>query len=518
MLKRLSLKDFGIIPAADLHFRPGFNVLSGETGAGKSMILDGLLALMGTRVDAKIIRQQAEEALLRAEFSDGLALERRIRPRHSTIFWQEQRMAQQDVQLLMQERLCLYSQHHHHALLRPEEQRQRLDRYARLDLSALRQAWQQWKQAEQAYQQWQAQQAQWQAQQELWRYQLQELEQLAPQPGEFEALSQEQERLSQDEALLQQGAALQQRLEQLSENGKQVYKQAQHFPELAELCEQAWIHHQEALLSLNKRLYTMQHDPQRLQEVEQRMSALHQLARKHRCPPEDLARFWQNLQQHVQQQQHQDGEALAQALEAAEALYHQEAAQITAQRQHFAPLLAQDMLAIVQELGMNRAQIHVSITPSTASAYGSDQVQFLVSFNQGQALQHLQQVASGGELSRFSLALEVASLGEQPVATMIFDEVDTGIGGEVAHSVGRLLKRLGEKQQVICITHLAQVACYAQHHWAIEKEHREHETISTVRLLHEEERVQELARMLGSAQADKSLQWAASLLNEANQE
>ena len=273
----------------------------------------------------------------------------------------------------------------------------------------------------------------------------------------------------------------------------------------------------EASDALGKQLNKIEHDPEALAETEARMSALHALARKHHIDPDQLPTHWQKLAAEHQTlaQKNQSGSELEAACQTAEADYHAKAAALSAARQKAAPALARDVEQWIRQLGMEKATFAIEVQPAARpAAHGSDDITYTLCANPGQTLQPLAKVASGGELSRVSLAIEVACLDETPTPppTIIFDEIDTGIGGEVADTIGRLLHTLGQSRQVLCITHLPQVAAYADAHYRIEKHSDGKQTQTRVTALDDEARISEIARMLGSADSDTSREHARAML------
>lgn len=519
MMKRLTVENFAIIQRCTVDFQGGLNVISGETGAGKSILLDSLNFLMGARGGLNFIRQGENEALLRLEFHDKTTVERQLKAKGSKILANGKTIKINELEDLTAGRIHIYGQAQNQQLMKPEQQRQRLDYYAKLDGQALRTAYQNWQTAQQKLKQWQEKRAQTLSQQDFLSYQLQELERLAPKKGEFQELGDLQTELSSADGILQKSASLQSLCEQLLNQAQSAFKTAQQlnhmsnkFNDFKELSEQVWIHQKEALSALNRAVGQIDHDPQRLHEIEERLSALLELARKHRCRPEDLPEIWDDLKARLEALSAENDTELQRAVQETEQIYQTLAQEYGAIRQKYAPQLAEEIQSSLQQLGMKHAKFQIQLDNAPPSASGIDSVLFLLAPNSGQDYQALHKIASGGELSRVSLALEVACLKQNPVGTIIFDEVDTGIGGEIAHSIGKLLKELGKNQQVICITHLAQVACWADHHLAIEKIQTETETLTTIQALSPAQRIIEIARMLGNPNDENSQNLAKKLL------
>ena len=424
----------------------------------------------------------------------------------------------------------IHGQHHNQALLKNDEQRRRLDRYAghRELLAACADAYRHWQQLEKDHAAWQTARTSDEERLALLAYQLDEIEQLAPQEDEFDELAAKQTLLASADQILASGSRLAEQLSDGEHNLQSALRHAQreaehlaaihdNYRETAELLEQSAVYLSEASDSLAKQLGKIEHDPEALAETEARMSALHALARKHHIDPGQLPAHWQTLaaEHEALSQKNQSGSALEAACRAAEADYHTKAAALSTARQKAAPALARDVEQWIHQLGMEKATFAIDVQPAARpAAHGNDDITYTLCANPGQTLQPLAKVASGGELSRVSLAIEVACLDETPTPppTIIFDEIDTGIGGEIADTVGRLLHTLGQNRQVLCITHLPQVAAYADAHYRIEKHSDNHATQTRVTALDDEARITEIARMLGSAASDTSRDHARTML------
>lgn len=551
MLDTLSIKQFAIIEHSEIRFQSGFNVLSGETGAGKSILIDAISLLLGQRADASMIRNGAEKADIHAAFShipDTLIqtltenelideetpqqalIRRTIRDKGSKSFINAQAVTAALLKTLSEQLVSIHGQHANQALLHNPEQRRRLDRFGKLDSQTehVRQTYHTWKQAEKTWQDWQNSRDNLNERLELISYQLQEFEQIAPQNEEFSELSERHSLLAAADQILHKGAQLSDALHENDHSAtallRQLAQQADNlaalhpqFQESAELLNQAYIYAEEAADALTRQLSKIEHDPEQLAQIDERMSALHSLARKHRIETEQLGSHWASLQTEHQELsgKHDSGEHLATAMQAAEKAYYQAAKKLSESRQQAAENLANETLQWIRQLGMEKAQFAVEISQSEKpSAHGIDDINFLLCANPGQSLQPLAKVASGGELSRISLAIEVACLDDNAVPhTLIFDEIDAGIGGEVADTVGKLLAKLSQTRQVLCITHLPQVAAYAAHHFRIEKISDDHSTQTRVIPLDKAARITEIARMLGSADSQTSRQHAEMMLS-----
>ena len=552
MLETLSIERFAIIERAEIRFQGGFTVLSGETGAGKSILIDALSLLMGTRADPGMIRHGAEKADLNARFShlpralverladdeladeeipDTCLIRRTVREKGGKVFVNAHPLTAAHLRELCAYLVNIHGQHANQALMKSGEQRDRVDRFGKLEklLAAVARSYHNWQRKLRRERQWREERDAGAERLALIGYQLDEFDRIAPQENEFATLSQAQRLLAASGEILDKGGQLKAWLHESDPSlGEQLHTACQtatalaalnpDFQEVRELLDQAGVHLDEANDSLSRALRRIEHDPARLAELDNRMSALHGLARKHRLDPQELHPRWKILRKEYDalQRSQTSGETLAAESEAARLSYDQAADSLSVARREAGDKLAGEVQRRVRQLGMARAVFAVKISPAEkASAKGCDEITFLLCANPGQALQPLAKVASGGELSRISLAIEVAGLGEATLPeTLIFDEIDAGIGGEVADTVGKLLSRLGRTRQVLCITHLPQVAVWADHHYTIEKISNDDSTQTRVRLLTPGQRIVEIARMLGSARADTSREHARAMLEE----
>lgn len=553
MLKTLHIEQFAIIDKSEIQFQQGFNVLSGETGAGKSILIDALGLALGERADASLIRPPHNKASVQAHFypipsaleqhlqandlddSDTpkqCLIRRHIRPNASKAFINDQAITSKTLKTISEQLISIHGQQVNQSLLKPSTQRQRLDRYADNDalLQQVKQSYHQIQDLQHALSQWQTQQQNQQERLNLLNYQLEEFDHIAPKNNEFTQLSATHASLSSADEILTQGQhllnliqndhsdALAPTLRQIKQMLSKISQLDPRFEEAHELFQQSKIYLEESHDLIQKHLQKTEHDPQTLQQIDQRMSALHSLARKHHIHPDQLHPHWQTLKAQHQQltQQNQQNDHLQQHLQDAQTHYQTLTKRLRQARQKASAPLAQEVQHWIRQLGMSQATFHITLTPSdTPSEHGQDDIQFLLCANLGQSPQPLQKVASGGELSRVSLAIEVACLDEAPVPTVIFDEIDAGIGGEVADTIGRLLKTLSATRQVICITHLPQVAVYADAHFLIDKTHHNGQTQTQVHRLENAQRIRELARMLGSADSPTSQQHARAMLKNA---
>ena len=535
MLQALSIRDFVIVDTLELEFSAGYTALTGETGAGKSILIDALSLSLGARNEGDVTRKGHEKAEISTTFD--------IKHNQAARDWlQAQEMDADDVLVLRrviyadgrsrafingtsatvgqlreigETLIDIYSQNAHHSLLKLATQRDILDAYAQAtslarQVSTLYKDWSQLHQQQLAYEKNASQFADELA--EL-RDSTRELKQLAFAAEEWQTLQQEHVRLSNGASLL---GGMETCLAIMSEGGEvnalDLLSQAQSklaelqamdagLQAIAETLDSAVIQLEESSRALNRYLQKSELDPERLADVEVRIQAIHGAARKYRVKPEELPELLdQQLSRMLALEGFADDGALAKQVQTAWQDYQQAAGQLSVQRQQAANVLAKTITEQMQALSLKGGQFAVALTPGEAAAHGLEQVEFLVAGHAGVEPRPLNKVASGGELSRISLALQVttASLGSVPC--MIFDEVDVGIGGGVAEVVGQLLNQLGQQRQVLVITHLAQVAAQAQQHLQVSKSEHNGATLSRIRGLNMDERVEEVARMLGGLQ------------------
>ena len=542
-LKRLALRDFVIVAALELDLAEGFSVLTGETGAGKSILIDALQLVLGARADASVVREGASRADISAEFDapphlqnwlsqaglevsadEPLLLRRSIDSQGKSRAWINGVPATAtQLRELAEGLLDIHGQHAWQSLTRPDSVAALLDAYGQINTKALKTAWQSWRRALDACQKAQAAQANLQQERERLQWQLSELDKLKPQAHEWEELNTQHTRLSHLNTLLEaaqtclaclegseqnsdSGAAS--ALDLLSQAQRSLSEQTHLAPEfqaMTEVLNQSLVQAQDAAHSLHAWLRHTELDPERLAELDTRMGLWLGLARRFRHPPADLPELQTQWQAELAElDSATDLEALTQAAVVAEQAYQLAAQAVSQARRQTAPRLSQAISAAMQELGMAGGRFEVALTPLTEpGANGLEAIEFLVAGHPGATPKPVAKVASGGELSRMALAIAVTTsqLGQAP--TLIFDEVDAGVGGAVAHTVGRLMQRLGQDRQVLAVTHLAQVAACADHHLQVSKSATNASgtsaapTLSTVALLTDSERVAEIARMLG---------------------
>ncbi|AOK51889.1 DNA repair protein RecN [Burkholderia stagnalis] len=531
MLRHLSIRDFVIVAALDLEFDSGFTVFSGETGAGKSILIDALALALGERADASVVRTGCSRADITAEFTphdrvarwldehafdtDDTVMLRRVIDTNgrSRAFVNGTSATLAQLRELGEMLVDIHGQHAHQLLMRPDAQRELFDTHAGLvaDAANVARAWRVWRDATQAIETAQAHERELQLEREKLAWQLAELDKLAPQPGEWEEVNAEHKRLTHSANLIDgvQGAlnALSEAddamLAQLGAIVSKLRSLADYDPALGDALaslEPAEIQLQEAVYSLSHYAQRLDLDPDRLAQVETRVDALHSTARKFRLPPDTLH------EEHAARRAQLaalDAAADLGALHAAQAkawdAYLADAKRLSKARTQAAKALGTAVTAGMQELSMAGGSFDVALVPlADGGPHGLEQVEFRVAGHPGVPLRPLAKVASGGELARISLALAVIASAASPTPTLIFDEVDTGIGGGVAEVVGRLLHQLGRDRQVLCVTHLPQVAARGDQHFQVAKgADARGGTVSTVVPLDRASRVEEVARMLG---------------------
>ena len=532
MLLRLAIRDFVIVDRVELDFRPGFTVLSGETGAGKSILIDALGLLMGDKGDGSLVRQGQARAELEAEFDTAgdadiaawleeqglpgeeqtILLRRIIDSSRSRVFINGAGATLAQLKDLGERLVDIHGQHAHQSLMRADPQRQLLDAYAGHGeaVKQLKVLFHDWQQAREQWQRWQTDAAELAAQREAWAWQAQELGALAPQDGEWAELNSEHQRLTHSVDLIR-GAqtAVNLLLEDDTAAMSTLNAALQQVSELKDIdarLEEPWttlnavaenIH--DVARTLRQYADRVEVDPDRLDELDQRLSSWLQLARKYRLPPEELPQYWQTVQDKLAQlEAGSDAAALEQRLASCAAAYQQLAQTVSVRRQQAAETLASKVTAELAELAMGNHRFAVALTPTAQpTAAGLEAVELQISPHSSMPLRSLAKTASGGELSRISLAIQVVTAQVAAVPTLIFDEVDVGIGGRVAEIVGRKLRLLGGNYQVLCITHLPQVAAHGHQHWQVVKEMRSDGVFSNIAVLNGEQRTLEIARMLG---------------------
>lgn len=551
MLLALSLRDFVIVEQLHLDFQPGFTVLTGETGAGKSITLDALSLLLGDKADYSQIRHGCPEAQLsalfdlsglpelRAELCEQgllgtdeveLSIRRTIDSKgRSRSFINNQAATLAQLRQIGSRLVDIHGQSAHHSLNSEAVQRDLLDAFAGSKPLAeqVQAAYRQWRQAQENLAMAEAEGERLAEERERLAWQVGEMEKLAPVEGEWAQLSQSYDSLAHAAELLQAAEEVAAHID--GDNGlhslagrcrRQLASLSGIEPRFAESLEMLdSIEAELGEISSHMHSVAARADinPAELAAQEERMAELMSAARRHRIEPEELpARLAQLQQDLADSEAAADIEALREQVRLAEAAYRQPALELSAQRQQAAAKLAEETTEHMQQLSMRGARFHIELIPCEAQAYGLEQVQFQVAANQGSPVRPLNKVASGGELARISLALQVTASQYTQIPTLIFDEVDSGIGGGVAETVGRALRTLGRQHQVLAVTHLPQVAACGAQHWQVSKHSGGGQTVSTIRELEGSARVEEIARMLGGETlTDTTRRHAAEMLEMA---
>lgn len=532
MLCALSIRNFVIVETLDLEFSRGFTVLTGETGAGKSIVIEALSLALGARAESGVVRQGAERAEVVAEFQppedspawrwlqendlasdDSFVLRRVIDASgKSRAFINGSSVPVQQLRAISEWLLDIHGQHAHQSLQKPATQRDLLDAFAgTTDLAqAVRAAFLQWQRASGQWEQWQARSEALLEEKARLRDEVRELEALDLGSGGWESLQAEQARLA-HAAGLQEGAQF--ALDTLSEADDAVHARLQAVsdrlrdligfdPTLqpsVEFIDSAKIQLDEAAHALRRYAMGIETDEEALRRAESRMQSVLSVARRHRVKPELLPAQLDTLSTRLETLESTgSGSALEKAAIGAEAEFRRLAEELSTRRTAAAAMLGTTITETMGQLAMGSGTFEISLAPlERATAAGLEGVEFRVSAHESVSPEPLARVASGGELSRISLAIQAALTTVSSVPTLIFDEVDTGIGGRVAEIVGRLLEALGGQHQVICVTHLPQVAARGHHHLSVVKTDQGGTVNSTIQVLSREARVEELARMLG---------------------
>ena len=533
MLLTLRLKDFVIVDGAEIEFGPGFTALSGETGAGKSILLDALGLALGARADAGFVREGAARADITAEFRTGAGLDAWLAERDlggdpGAVMLR--RIVESDgksralvnghpataaiLREIGERLLDVHGQHAAQSLLRAGGQRELLDTFAGLaaDAREVARRHAQWQSAASELARAETDSRELALERDRLDWQAAELAQLALAPGEWESLNEEQKRLANAASLIEgaRGAAdaladsddaVCTRLHQLLQRLRPLAAIDARLAEAVEMLESAAIQADEAASALSGYADRVDLDPERLAETERRIGAIFSAARKFRLAPEaipdELARIRERLAQLAAAQ---DVEALRRRAGAAQEAFDAAAVALSGERRKAAKRLAEGVSAHIAELGMAGGRLEVAVDAAPPSASGVDAVEFRVAGHAGATPRPLAKIASGGELSRIGLAIAVLAAQANPVPTLIFDEADAGVGGAVAEVIGRLMRRLGEDRQVLCVTHLPQVAARAHQHLRVSKEARGGRTVSRIETLDRAARIEEIARMLGGVE------------------
>jgi DNA repair protein RecN (Recombination protein N) len=528
-LRHITLRDFVIVHELALDLSTGFSVLTGETGAGKSILIDALQLALGARAESGVVREGASRCEVCAEFeptpaiaawldeagfeaSASLLLRRTVDTAGKSRAWINGSPATAtQLRELGEQLLDIHGQHAWQSLTRPDAVRGLLDAYAGIDTRPLKAAWQSWRQAQQSLADAQQAQSTLANERERLAWQIGELEKLNPQTDEWQELSTQHSRLANAQALIDganQGTLLLEgdedggALRQLSRAIQTLQSLGRFEPEfnaLADVLTSAQAQAEDVAHSLHAYLRKTDLDPAQLAHLDERMGLWLSLARRYKKTPDELPLALQAWRKELAQlDAAADLDALQKAAHAAQTACTQAAKAVSRQRQQAAKPLAQAVSSAMQQLGMQGGRFEVQLQTLDAPAqHGLEEVSFLVAGHEGSTPRPVGKVASGGELSRIALAIAVTTSELGEAGTLIFDEVDSGVGGAVAETVGRLMKQLGQHRQVLAVTHLPQVAACADHHLLVSKAAAQGQVSSQVRGVNGEERVSEIARMLG---------------------
>lgn len=546
MLRRMTLRDVVIVAELEIEPGAGFSVLTGETGAGKSILIDALQLALGQRADAALVREGAQRAEVSAEFDtpaalkpwldeggfsadDTLLLRRTVDAQGKSRAWINGSAATlTQLREAADHLVDIHGQHAWAQLTKPQEVRRLLDAYGQIDTAPVAQKHAAWREAAKAIAEAQAAQTTLETERERLAWQLGELVKLSPQIGEWESLNAEHSLQSNAQDLL---AAAHEAMELLGDDGGASQRLAkaldllqknehlaQEFSRLGADLSSNLAQVDDISRSLQAFTRRTAPDPARLAELDERVSLWLQLARRYHRPPEELPTLLTQWQEQLKSlEAARDLAALQSRVDAAWAQLQTECKAVSKQRKKAAPLLGQAISTAMQGLGMQGGRFEVQLTACEPSSFGTETVDFLVAGHAGSTPRPVGKVASGGELSRIALAIAVTTSELGSAGTLIFDEVDSGIGGAVAETVGRLMKQLGQDRQVLAVTHLPQVAACADQHLLVAKQLVGKLTESSVRSIAGEQRVTEVARMLGGeklssttlAHAKEMLQGAA---------
>ncbi len=554
MLTHIHIWNFAIVEALDIELEPGLSVLTGETGAGKSILLDALGLALGDRADSTVIRHGESRAEISVTFdthhssnAEAWLKEHELDSEHECIirrtvsekgpskaFINGKPATIQQLRELAEMLVDLHGQHEHQSLMKTDIQQQLLDDYANHAerVRKVADSFKEWNKLNNEFRKLSSAKNEQDNRLDLIRYQVNELESLNLQVGESKKLDAEHKRLSNASQLIQ---TTEQTLHALEESDKgSVSQQLSHFTSelqqlgktdnklngIAGLLDNAMIQISEASSELHQYIDNLELDPQRLGYLDERIGTIHNLARKHQVEPDQLPELFKTLQKELDSIVNADGhlEKLQQDIAVAAIAYQQAANGLTKSRTKAAKVLSAKVTENMQELGMEGGAFEVALNPFATESFhanGNEQIEFLVSANPGSPPKSLSKVASGGEISRISLAIQVIAAESTRIPTLIFDEVDVGIGGRVAEIVGRKLKQLARHRQVICVTHLAQVAALGEHHLQVSKQSDSATTISQINYLDKPLRVKELARMMGGIEiTQQTLSHAEEMLGK----
>ncbi len=555
LLLSININNYTLVEELEIEFSRGTTAITGETGAGKSLVLDALSMALGDRADTSTIRQGKDRAQITASFDIGSISEakhwldeqdfscddqcilRRIYTQEgrSRGYINGQACTMQQLQQLGDILIDLHSQHEHQSLLRRPTHRKLVDEFSNSsDLAEdVKNYFQNWNSAHKKLTTLSARSEELEARKELLQFQVQELQQVNLDPNQLKRLEDEQQSLANAEQILQDSQALLGICDQAESfnlrdgfnRSLSILANLKHKPQALEEAEQllkaGLIQVEEAIHEIEHHVDGFSADPQRLQQVEDELGEIFQLARKHRVNPEDLQQTLTKLEAELHDLMEGDEslQHLQEQVESAATQYREAAAKLSDARQRGAKSMAEAINQQLQGLAMEGAELRIQLIPMEQDdfkSFGLEDVEFLIATNPGQPHKPLAKIASGGELSRVSLAIQVIAAAHSSIPTLIFDEVDVGIGGSTADIVGKLLKQLGDQGQVISVTHQPQVAAHAHHHYVASKILQANTAESVMSILDSSQRVEELARMLGGATiTEQTISHASELLDLA---
>lgn len=556
MIKQLNIRDLAIIDEIELQFNQGMTVFTGETGAGKSILIDALGLILGDRAESNIIKEGSDKAEITAIFDiranqtimdllddqaidwqDDELLVRRViaRDGRSRAFINGSPATAQLLRAIGEKLIDIHGQHTHQSLTKPENQKQLLDHYGNYpkQLDTVKTAYSQWLDATTKLQSLLDNNSDQDAAMSLLRYQVDELNSMNPEPGEYELLDEEHRRLANSNRLLETSRnalhifrddehAVFSQLCGITNELRELQQYDESLANLIRILDEAAIQISEASDELRLYIDNLQVDPERLVHVENRLSVMHSMARKHGIQPQELTGHLTALEKQLHEMQNSQ-QIISELLELqnnALTQYKIATKELHQRRKNVAKKMSTEVTSKLGELGMSNGRFSIAVenlNEQTPKSSGNDKIEFLVTTNPGQKPQLLSKIASGGELSRISLAIQVIGSKDKGIPSLIFDEVDAGIGGGIAEIVGKLLHKLAHKRQVFCVTHLPQVASQGDHHLQVNKASTKTSTKTTVKELKPNERIEEIARMLGGVKiTEQSREHAKEMLTCAN--
>ena len=555
MLKSLHIRNFAIIDQLELEFFDGLSVLTGETGAGKSIIIDAIGLVLGDRADLNSIRSEKDSAeivllveaspdsacgqwLLAHDFEvDNDCILRRVirKDGKSRAYINNVPVPLKTLKELGERIINIYGQHAHQALMHTSTQRDLIDQFAKNNnqLLQLRNLYKQWREHKEKFERVNSDSNDITSTIELLRYQIDELEQLGLAENEFEELEQKHKQLANADQLQQFTLSASQRLK--NDDGSDVYSQLglthaeigmlldtdKNLSGIHSSLEEAYTIINECANELRDYAYAIEVNAEELAQIEQRLVSIDQISRKHKIPANEIFSLHGTLSAQLQEltRPEYDLDALQTLIKNLESEYRLIANEVSIKRKTTAKKLSAGITKALKNLGMEKARVEVRVEhkqDDSPTQHGLDTIELSVQTNPGQKMLPLSQVASGGELSRISLAIQMIAVDKLDVPVLIFDEVDAGVGGAVAEVVGRELRNIGAHRQVMCITHLAQVAANAHHHYRVNKYSDSSDTVSAIDYLDRSERITELARMLGGVKLTENTFLHAQEMLEAN--